>query len=151
MNAPTHSRRPSSRAPCDEAARGLRVQPDAQLRTGDPARELLGRLEETGAEMVVAGAHLRAAFEGTMTGTVRCRLTAAARCPVAVISPRAEASCEGAMVAGHDGSDHSQRAILVAAGLAVRLRTRRSRSSARCTAASRTSSSSGPRQPKGPA
>jgi nucleotide-binding universal stress UspA family protein len=104
-----------------EVAASLRREPAVFVARGDTVDELARLTDELGAQMVAVGAHPRGAYARAIRGAVWSRLTATLTCPVLVVGPTAQIGLDGPVVAGFDGSQASERAVVLAAGLAARL------------------------------
>ncbi len=57
----------------------------AEVRTGDPAREILALAEERDADLIIAGARGASMIEGLLTGSVADRLLGKASCSVLLV------------------------------------------------------------------
>ncbi|PPB48391.1 universal stress protein [Arthrobacter pityocampae] len=97
------------------------VAPDLKitqrLLTGFPA-DVLTKLSAD-ASLLVTGTRGLGGFAGLLVGSVSLHLTASASCPIAVV--REDQPAEGSVLVAVDGSPESDRAVLIAAGLAEAL------------------------------
>jgi nucleotide-binding universal stress UspA family protein len=115
------SARASGRHLLENVAAELKVDAALELAPGHPSRRLRELSHETGAQLLVLGAHARGPVARAIRGTAWCRLAAQSRSAVGVVRSSAEVSCEGLVVVGYDGAPHSERAVAVASELAARL------------------------------
>ena len=116
--------RPESRRPADEvAAQAPRLWSEAlasgypvttQHGYGDAATELVAACAD--GDLLVVGSRGRGPLKGLVLGSVSRACLAHAPCPVVVVRPQPEkAPPRGRVIVGVDGSDHSRRALRVAA------------------------------------
>jgi len=113
--------RETGRTLLDDLGRTLPVAAQTELLTGDTVRALGELADEREASLLVVGAHRRGALARAVSGTAWCRLAIEDHCPVVVVPSDVDVSAAGPVVAGFDGSEDSERAVLTAAALAATL------------------------------
>jgi nucleotide-binding universal stress UspA family protein len=77
--------REKMRKEVESLTRIRRVNITFDVRTGNPAEEILKEQEDKEAELVVVGSHGRSGFIGHITGSVADRVVHHARCPVLLV------------------------------------------------------------------
>ena len=113
--------RRGARTLLDDVSRTLAVHPENEVLAGDPVAGL-GRLaDDRDASLLVVGAHVRGALRRAVRGAAWPRLATEDHCPVVVVPEPAVVSTTGPVVAGFDGSEQSERAVVVGAWLAAAL------------------------------
>lgn len=83
-----------------ERARAAGVSATFEVREGDPAEEICEAAEESGATLVVIGAHGWGAFKRFFFGSVSMRVLHEAPCGVLVVRARAEEPAEDERLTG---------------------------------------------------
>jgi len=103
------------------------VDAETEVVLGDPATRLDEAAYEHDAELLVVGARGHSGLAAALVGSVSQRLASSAACPVVIVPPDAgegfiaDASSDGTIVSGFDGSEESERALRVARRLGERL------------------------------
>ncbi len=80
-----HASREKMRKEVEGLTRIRRVDITFDVRTGNPAEEILKEQEDKKAELIVVGSHGRSGFIRHITGSVADRIVHQARCPVLLV------------------------------------------------------------------